>query len=87
MKKKIREEMLKLMNQDLNWYLDVSSERYKMIRQLSMLLERNQTKNLDSLSKQTFLNYRKRGYRLKEIAEKYSVSVSTLNKWREKNRI
>ncbi|ELS0478128.1 hypothetical protein R4Y59_002751, partial [Enterococcus faecalis] len=57
------------------------------IRELSLLLEKGeQEKRLDKLNIETFEKYRIQDFALKKIAELFGVSVSTLNKWRLKQK-
>lgn len=80
-----RNEMLKLMNQDDDWFKNESSYRYRRIRELAAILEKSeQEKQLEKLNLEMFNIFRNQGFTLKEIAERLGISLSTLNKWKKK---
>lgn len=81
-----RKEMLKLMNEDFEWYKDETSERFRRIRELATKIEvDNGIFYYKQITKEAYEECLEKGMLLREIAEHFNVSWRLLRKWREEN--
>lgn len=91
-KKMIKEkrlELLQLMALDDDWHRDETSELYKQIMKCSEELRilTSDSWKIWRISKDEYMRLRNLGFTLNEIADYYGISVSYLNKWRQKNMV
>ncbi|MDU5018906.1 MAG: hypothetical protein E6269_00010 [Clostridiales bacterium] len=91
-KKKIKEkrtELLCLMALDDEWYKDENSELYIKIMTCSEELRKltSDKRKIRRMSQEEYTHLRRVGFTLNEIADYYGVSVSYLNRWRQKKEI
>ncbi|BDC77753.1 hypothetical protein [Enterococcus faecalis] len=87
--KEKRVELLQLMALDDDWHRDEASDLYKQIMKCSeelRILTSDRWK-IRRISKDEYRRLRNLGFTLNEIAEYYGISVSYLNKWRQKNMV
>ncbi|EHB6470536.1 hypothetical protein M222_1450 [Enterococcus faecalis AZ19] len=90
-KKKIqhlRQHLVYLMALNDNWYKYPESNLYKEIVTYGKELGKTDShRKLDQIKKDDYLNLRKLGYTLHEIAEHYAISPPQLTAWRLKHNI
>ncbi|NSO07579.1 hypothetical protein HRE43_06415 [Enterococcus faecalis] len=85
-KKLLRKELLELMDEDSNWFMDEHSERYKRIRELAQKLEMtSETLYRDKINKEAFESYLKQVYSYRKIADFFGVTEKQLKYWRMEN--
>lgn len=82
-KKALRKEMLGLMNQDNDWFKDETTERYKRIRELAILLGVDTgVDRMKRLTRKEFEQYVAQGFSMQTIAVKVGVTEKRLRDWR-----
>ncbi|EGO9269998.1 hypothetical protein K6D48_002828 [Enterococcus faecalis] len=85
-KKILRKEMLELMGEDCNWFMDECSERYKRIREIAQKLEMDSKSSYrDRINKEVFEDFLKKGYSFRKIADFFGVDEKQLKYWRIEN--
>ncbi|MFB5451115.1 hypothetical protein ACE4ZN_00625 [Enterococcus faecalis] len=85
-KKILRKEMLELMDEDCNWFMDERSERYKRIRELAKKLELvSNSSYRDKINKEVFEDFLKKGYSFRKIADFFGINEKELKCWRIEN--
>ena len=87
--KEKRLKLLQLMALDNDWHRDETSDLYKQIMKYSdelRILTSDRWK-IQRIRKDEYMRLRNLGVNLNEIADYYGISVSYLNKWRQKNMV
>ncbi|BDC77742.1 hypothetical protein [Enterococcus faecalis] len=87
--KEKRLELLQLMALNDDWHRDETSELYKKIMKYSKELRilTSDRWKIRRISKDEYIRLRNLGFTLSEVADYYAISVSYLNKWRQKNMV
>lgn len=81
-----RKEMLRLMNEDPDWYRKEHTERYQRVQELAEKIETADVRQYyNQITKEAFESYQSSGLQFKQIAQRFHVTEKVLKQWREDN--
>jgi len=79
-------QLVRLLNEDSDWYLKPDTELYEQITTLGHeLFKQKKQPGGDKIDDEKYIALKQYGYRMDQIAQAFHVSKHTLYQWRKQN--